>query len=74
MHSALFIGLLLIFPPNRSCPQQASRKLRIDTWQVAGMLLGVSGAALASREEDPCRMPFANLVSVGRFAMIREDG
>jgi hypothetical protein len=71
MHSALFIGLLLIFLPNRILSSIGITQVAaIDTWQVAGMLLGVSGAALASREEDPCRMPFVNLVSVGN---IRDD-
>jgi protein-S-isoprenylcysteine O-methyltransferase Ste14 len=47
-YSTLFIGLLLIFLPNRilsstGIPQPAS----VAAWQVAGMLLGASGAALA---------------------------
>jgi protein-S-isoprenylcysteine O-methyltransferase Ste14 len=47
-YSALFIGLLLVFLPNRilsstGIPQSAA----IGASQVAGMLLGASGAALA---------------------------
>jgi protein-S-isoprenylcysteine O-methyltransferase Ste14 len=47
-YSALFIGLLLIFLPGRIL---ASRGIMppaaIGAWQVAGMLLGAAGAALA---------------------------
>jgi protein-S-isoprenylcysteine O-methyltransferase Ste14 len=47
-YAALFIGLLLVFLPGRilsstGVPQPSS----IGVWQLAGMLLGACGAALA---------------------------
>ncbi len=47
-YSALFIGLLLIFLPDRIL--SATRIIQpgaIGVWQVAGMFLGAAGAALA---------------------------
>jgi protein-S-isoprenylcysteine O-methyltransferase Ste14 len=47
-YSALFIGLLLIFLPDRILSSTSIVQPRaIGAWQVAGMFLGVSGAALA---------------------------
>jgi protein-S-isoprenylcysteine O-methyltransferase Ste14 len=47
-YSVLFIGLLLVFLPDRILSSTGIvRPGRIDTWQVAGMILGASGAALA---------------------------
>ncbi len=47
-YAALFIGLLLIFLPNRILSSTGIiRPSAIGAWQVAGMLLGASGAALA---------------------------
>jgi protein-S-isoprenylcysteine O-methyltransferase Ste14 len=47
-YAALFIGLLLIFLPNQILSSTGIiRPSAIGTWQVAGMLLGASGAALA---------------------------
>src|SRR2546428_5293566 len=44
----LFIGLLLIFLPNRILsPTGIIQPAAIGAWQIAGMLLGASGAALA---------------------------
>jgi len=47
-YSVLFIGLLLIFFPVRILSStRAIQPQAIGAWQVAGMLLGASGAALA---------------------------
>jgi len=47
-YSVLFIGLLLIFFPVRILSStRAIQPPAIGAWQVAGMLLGASGAALA---------------------------
>jgi len=47
-YSALFIGLLLIFLPDRILSSTGiMQPAAIGVWQVAGMLLGASGAALA---------------------------
>ena len=47
-YSALFIGLLLIFLPARIVSSTGIlQPSAIGAWQVAGMLLGASGAALA---------------------------
>jgi protein-S-isoprenylcysteine O-methyltransferase Ste14 len=47
-YSALFIGFLLIFLPARILSSSGIIKpASIGVWQVAGMLLGASGAALA---------------------------
>ena len=47
-YSALFIGFLLIFLPARIASTTGIiRPAAIGVWQVAGMLLGASGAALA---------------------------
>jgi protein-S-isoprenylcysteine O-methyltransferase Ste14 len=47
-YSALFIGFLLIFLPARILSSTGSiQPAAIGIWQVAGMLLGASGAALA---------------------------
>jgi protein-S-isoprenylcysteine O-methyltransferase Ste14 len=47
-YSALFIGLLLVFLPGRILALTGiTAPAAISTWQVAGMLLGASGAALA---------------------------
>ena len=58
-YSALFIGLLLIYLPNRILSSAGIRRPAIGMWQVAGMLVGVCGAALAIA----CILTF---VSVGR--------
>ncbi|MGH9386254.1 MAG: methyltransferase family protein [Vicinamibacterales bacterium] len=59
-YSALFIGLLLIYLPERILSSTGiSRPPAIGTWQGAGMLLGACGAALALT----CILTF---VSVGR--------
>jgi protein-S-isoprenylcysteine O-methyltransferase Ste14 len=47
-YSVLFIGLLLIFLPGRILSSTGViQPSAIGAWQVAGMLLGASGAALA---------------------------
>src|SRR5436309_8164735 len=47
-YSALFVGLLLIFLPNRILSSTGIiQPAAIGAWQAAGMLLGASGAALA---------------------------
>lgn len=47
-YAALFIGLLLVFLPDRILSSTGIiRPSTIGVWQIAGMLLGVSGAALA---------------------------
>jgi len=47
-YSALFIGLLLIFLPDRILSSTGIiQPAAIGAWQVAGMLLGASGATLA---------------------------
>jgi protein-S-isoprenylcysteine O-methyltransferase Ste14 len=47
-YSTLFIGLLLIFLPGRILSSTGiSQPAALGAWQVAGMLLGASGAALA---------------------------
>jgi protein-S-isoprenylcysteine O-methyltransferase Ste14 len=47
-YSALFIGFLLIFLPGRILSSTGIiQPAAIGVWQVAGMLLGASGAALA---------------------------
>ena len=47
-YSALFIGLLLIFLPNRILSSTGIvPPSTIGVWQIAGMLFGVAGAALA---------------------------
>jgi protein-S-isoprenylcysteine O-methyltransferase Ste14 len=47
-YAALFIGLLLIFLPNQILSSTGIlRPPAIGVWQVAGMLLGASGAAIA---------------------------
>ena len=47
-YSALFIGLLLIFLPDRILDSTGiTPPADVGAWQVAGMLLGASGAALA---------------------------
>lgn len=47
-YAALFIGLVLIFLPARIlCSTGIIQPSAIGVWQVAGMLLGGSGAALA---------------------------
>jgi protein-S-isoprenylcysteine O-methyltransferase Ste14 len=47
-YAVLFIGLLLIFLPNRILSSTGIiRPSAIGVWQIAGMLLGASGAALA---------------------------
>lgn len=47
-YSALFIGFLLIFLPDRILSSTGfMRPASIGPWQVAGMILGASGAALA---------------------------
>ena len=59
-YSALFIGLLLVYLPNRILSAAGIRQpTGIGIWQGAGMLLGVCGAALALT----CILTF---VSVGR--------
>jgi protein-S-isoprenylcysteine O-methyltransferase Ste14 len=47
-YASLFIGLLLIFLPNRILSSTGIvPPSTIGAWQIAGMLLGASGAALA---------------------------
>jgi protein-S-isoprenylcysteine O-methyltransferase Ste14 len=47
-YAALFIGLLLIFLPDRILSSTGIiRPSAIGAWQVAGFLLGASGASLA---------------------------
>ena len=47
-YSALFIGLLLVYLPARLLyPAGIVRPPEMGVWQVAGMLLGLAGAALA---------------------------
>jgi len=47
-YSALFIGLLLIFLPERILSSTGViQPARIRAWQIAGMFLGACGAALA---------------------------
>ena len=47
-YAALFIGLLLIFLPNRILSSTGIvPPSTIGAWQIAGMLFGVSGATLA---------------------------
>ena len=47
-YSALFIGLLLVFLPGRILDSTGIvAPAAIGAWQVVGMLLGASGAALA---------------------------
>jgi protein-S-isoprenylcysteine O-methyltransferase Ste14 len=47
-YAALFIGFLLIFLPNRILSSTGIiQPSAIGAWQVAGMLLGAAGAALA---------------------------
>ena len=47
-YSVLFIGLLLIFLPDRILASTGiTRPAAIGAWQVAGMLVGASGAAFA---------------------------
>jgi protein-S-isoprenylcysteine O-methyltransferase Ste14 len=47
-YAALFIGLLLIFLPNQILSSTGiTRPAAFGAWQVVGMLLGASGAALA---------------------------
>ncbi len=47
-YSALFIGFLLIFLPDRILSTTGiTRAETIGAWQAAGMLLGACGAALA---------------------------
>jgi protein-S-isoprenylcysteine O-methyltransferase Ste14 len=47
-YSALFIGLLIIFLPERILSStRIIRPAAIGAWQVAGMFLGALGAALA---------------------------
>ena len=47
-YSALFIGLLLIYLPDRILSSTGIRQpAAIGLWQLAGMLLGACGAALA---------------------------
>ena len=47
-YSALFIGLLLVFLPDRILSSTGIvRPTGIGAWQVAGIVLGASGAALA---------------------------
>jgi protein-S-isoprenylcysteine O-methyltransferase Ste14 len=47
-YSALFIGLLLMFLPARILSSTGMvRPSDIGVWQIAGILLGASGAALA---------------------------
>ena len=47
-YSALFIGLLLLFLPRRILSSTGViQPAAIGAWQVAGMLLGAGGAALA---------------------------
>jgi protein-S-isoprenylcysteine O-methyltransferase Ste14 len=47
-YSVLFIGLLLIFLPDRILTSTGiMRSAELAAWQVAGMLLGACGAALA---------------------------
>src|SRR5512134_3793697 len=47
-YSVLFIGLLLLFLPGRILVSKSvTRPAAIGVWQVAGMFLGASGAALA---------------------------
>ena len=47
-YSVLFIGLLLIFLPNRILSSTGIvPPSTVGAWQIAGMLLGASGAALA---------------------------
>ena len=47
-YSALFIGLLLVFLPERILVSTGiSQPVSIGAWQVVGMCLGASGAALA---------------------------
>jgi protein-S-isoprenylcysteine O-methyltransferase Ste14 len=47
-YSALFIGLLLIFLPDRILSSTGIiQPTAMGAWQVAGMLLGASGAVLA---------------------------
>ena len=59
-YSALFIGLLLIYLPERILSSTGiTQPETIGSWQVAGMLLGACGAALALT----CIVTF---VSVGR--------
>lgn len=59
-YSALFIGLLLIYLPDRILSSTGiGRPAAIGHWQLAGMLLGACGAALALT----CILTF---VAVGR--------
>ena len=59
-YSALFIGLLLVYLPNQILSSAGvGPPVAIGTWQVAGMLVGACGAALAFT----CILTF---VSVGR--------
>ena len=59
-YSALFIGLLLIYLPNRILASAGiTQPAAFGPWQVAGMLVGVCGAAIAIA----CILTF---VSVGR--------
>ena len=47
-YASLFIGLLLIFLPNRILSSTGIvPPSTVGAWQIAGMLLGASGAALA---------------------------
>jgi protein-S-isoprenylcysteine O-methyltransferase Ste14 len=47
-YSALFIGLFLIFLPGRILSSTGiTQPAVVGVWQVAGMFLGVAGAALA---------------------------
>lgn len=47
-YSALFIGLLLVFLPDRILSSTGIiQPVAIGVWQVAGMLVGAAGAALA---------------------------
>ena len=47
-YSALFVGLLLVFLPDRILSTSGIiQPAAIGAWQVAGMLLGAAGAALA---------------------------
>jgi protein-S-isoprenylcysteine O-methyltransferase Ste14 len=59
-YSALFIGLLLVYLPNRILSSAGiAQPASIGTWQVAGMVVGICGALLAVT----CILTF---VSVGR--------
>jgi protein-S-isoprenylcysteine O-methyltransferase Ste14 len=47
-YAALFIGLVLIFPPARILSSRGVvQPPHIGPWQAAGMLIGAAGAALA---------------------------